>query len=200
MWNRLGYHVCVVCDVCAYSAKNSSGRSKEAGISLLDIERNYGKWTLFSSCFDNWQMLAYVISACEVCIIWWKLIASCRIERKLPNRRPGRSHSTNSAVCMSHKYFEDAKKQDFGNPLNLTFHAQSIPQRIGILNRVFCTSGPNLVHLAWMNDEFSHGQAQNGVNFDFKVKFDLEDQGQSPPKTIGILTKSFTPVVQIWWS
>ena len=113
MWNRLGYHVCVVCDVCAYSAKNSSGRSKEAGISLLDIERNYGKWTLFSSCFDNWQMLAYVISACEVCIIWWKLIASCRIERKLPNRRPGRSHSTNSAVCMSHKYFEDAKKTGF---------------------------------------------------------------------------------------
>ena len=42
-----------------------------------------------------------------------------------------------------------------------------------------------------MNDEFSHGQAQNGVNFDFKVKFDLEDHGQSPPKTIGILTKVF---------
>ena len=30
--------------------------------------------------------------------------------------------------------------------------------------------------------ELSHGQAQNGVNFDFEVKFDLEDQGQSPPK------------------
>ena len=27
----------------------------------------------------------------------------------------------------------------------------------------------------------SHGQAQNGVNFDFEVKFDLEGQGQSPP-------------------
>ena len=34
-------------------------------------------------------------------------------------------------------------------------------------------------------------QAQNGVNFDFEVTFDLEDQGQSPPKTIGILTKAF---------
>ena len=34
-------------------------------------------------------------------------------------------------------------------------------------------------------------QAQNGVNFDFEVKFDLEGQGQSPPKTIGILTKVF---------
>ena len=35
------------------------------------------------------------------------------------------------------------------------------------------------------------GQAQNGVNFDFEVKFDLEGQGQSPPNTIGILTKVF---------
>ena len=33
--------------------------------------------------------------------------------------------------------------------------------------------------------------AQNGVNFDFEVKFDLEGQCQSPTKTIGILTKVF---------
>ena len=43
--------------------------------------------------------------------------------------------------------------------------------------------------LAWTGDELSRGQAQNGVNFDFEVKFDLESQGQSPPKTIGILPK-----------
>ena len=29
------------------------------------------------------------------------------------------------------------------------------------------------------------------VNFEFEVKFDLEGQGQLPPKTIGILTKVF---------
>ena len=34
-------------------------------------------------------------------------------------------------------------------------------------------------------------QAQNGVNFYFEVKFNLEGQGQSPPKTKGILTKVF---------
>ena len=45
--------------------------------------------------------------------------------------------------------------------------------------------------LAWRGDELSHGQTQNGVNFDFEVKFDLEGQGQSPPKTIGTLTKVF---------
>ena len=46
-------------------------------------------------------------------------------------------------------------------------------------------------NLAWTGDELSCREAQNGVTFDFEVKFDLEGQGQSPPKTIGILTKVF---------
>ena len=85
----------------------------------------------------------------------------------------------------------DANKQDFENKLNLTGHAQSTLKTTGILNKVFSTSGPNLVALAWTGDELSRGEAQNGVNFDFEVKFDLEGQGQLPPKTIGILTKVF---------
>ena len=85
----------------------------------------------------------------------------------------------------------DANKQDFENKLNLTCQVQSTPKTTGILTKVFSTSGPNLVALVWTGDELSHGQAQNGVNFDFEVKFDLEGQGQSPPKTIGILTKVF---------
>ena len=85
----------------------------------------------------------------------------------------------------------DANKQDFENKLNLTCHAQSTPKTTGILTKVFSTSDPNLVALAWTSAELSRGQAQNGVNFDFEVKFDLEGQGQSPPKTIGILTKVF---------
>ena len=66
---------------------------------------------------------------------------------------------------------------------------------------VFCTSGPNLVVLAWTGDGLSRWQTQNGVNFDFEIKFDLEDQGSpplpSPPhpkknnKKIGILTKVY---------
>ena len=45
--------------------------------------------------------------------------------------------------------------------------------------------------LAWTDAELSRGQAPNGENFDFEVKFDLEGQRQSPHKTIGILTKVF---------
>ena len=42
---------------------------------------------------------------------------------------------------------------------------------------VFCTSGPNLVVLAWTGDGLSRWQTQNGVNFDFEIKFHFEDQG-----------------------
>ena len=68
---------------------------------------------------------------------------------------------------------------------------QSIPKLTGILTQLFCTFGPNLVILAWTGDELSYRQAQNGVTFDFEVKFYLEGQGQSPPKTIEILIKVF---------
>ena len=33
-----------------------------------------------------------------------------------------------------------------------------------------------------MDDELWSGQAQNGVNSDFEVEFDLEAQRQLPPK------------------
>ena len=85
----------------------------------------------------------------------------------------------------------DANIQDFEINLNLTYQARSTPKITGILTKVFCTFGPNLVILSWTGDELSHGQAQNQVNFDFEVKFDLEGQCQSHPKTIEILTTVF---------
>ena len=41
------------------------------------------------------------------------------------------------------------------------------PKNNRIFTKVFCTTGPKLVILAWMDDELWCGQAQNGVNFDF---------------------------------
>ena len=46
-----------------------------------------------------------------------------------------------------------------------------------------------------MADELWGGQAQNVVKFDFQVKFDLEGQGRSSPKTIGTYTKVFCTFV-----
>ena len=39
-------------------------------------------------------------------------------------------------------------------------HGQSLPKIIGILTKMFCTSGPNLVILAWTGDELWCRQAQ----------------------------------------
>ena len=47
----------------------------------------------------------------------------------------------------------DANKQDFLKQLNLTSQAQSTHKTIGILTKVFCNSGSNLVILAWRGDE-----------------------------------------------
>ena len=60
-----------------------------------------------------------------------------------------------------------------------------------MLTELRCIIGQNLEILTSTGGEWSCGQAQNCVNFDFQVKFDLEGQVQSTPKTIGILTKLF---------
>ena len=58
-----------------------------------------------------------------------------------------------------------------------------------ILTVLRCISGPNLVIVAWTGyNKLLYRQAQNGINLDLQVKFDIEDQGQSTPKTIGFLT------------
>ena len=76
---------------------------------------------------------------------------------------------------------------------NETEHqGQSSPKSTGTLTVLRCIFGPNLEIPTSIGGDFSHGQAQNGVNFDFWVRFDLEVQGQSSHKIIGILTKVFS--------
>ena len=65
---------------------------------------------------------------------------------------------------------------------------RSSPKLVGIWTVLRCIFEPNLEIVTTIGGELWHGQAQN---FDFEVKFDLKGQGQSPPKTIGILTKVF---------
>ena len=78
------------------------------------------------------------------------------------------------------------------------------PQNNRDLNQSILHPCPKFGDLAWTGDELSRRQAQNGVNvIYFEVKFDLEGQGQSHPKTIGILTKVFYTygpnlVIQAW--
>ena len=66
-------------------------------------------------------------------------------------------------LCISSKF-------GFSVIFDLEGQGQLPPKTIGILTKVFCTSGPNLVILAWMGGELWCEQAQNGVNLDFQVK------------------------------
>ena len=50
---------------------------------------------------------------------------------------------------------------------------------------------PNMMILAQTVVELLHGKGQNGVTSEFRVKFDLEGQGQSTPKTIPSKYKVF---------
>ena len=92
----------------------------------------------------------------------------------------------------------------FGIKNGSEVHGQSSSELTGVLIVLKRICGPNLEILSWTGEELSHGQAQNVVNFDFEVKFDLEGQDQSPPKTTVILTKVFytygTHLVILAWT
>ena len=68
---------------------------------------------------------------------------------------------------------------------------QSNPKLVGIWIVLRCIFVPNLQIVTSIGGELWHGQAQIGVNFDFRVQFDFEGHNQSSHKTIGILTKVF---------
>ena len=69
------------------------------------------------------------------------------------------------------------------NKLNLTLKVKVNPQKtIWTITKMLCIFCLYLVVLAWMSGELWDGQAQNGVNLEFQVEFDLRSQGQSPPK------------------
>ena len=80
------------------------------------------------------------------------------------------------------------KKNGFTIKNEIEAERLSRPKSKGILTALRCISGSNLVILAWTGDKLLCGQAQNGINLVFQVKFDLEDQDRTTPKTICFLT------------
>ena len=108
-------------------------------------------------------------------------------------------------LCISSS--GEARKFDFKVKFDLEGRGQLLPKTIGILTNVFCTSGPNLVILGWMGDELWCGQAQNGVNFDFDLKFDLEVQSWLPSQNnrdlnqgvLHLWSKFGDPSLNGWW-
>ena len=155
-------------------------------------------------------MLVYEITACEVCIIWQEHIRACRIQCESSSRRlielrwsnkdiqldcftvDGATMSTcmkESVYVQCHvecvaltgngltKYIQtDANEKwdaNFGKINRFEIknkrehQGQSSPKSIGILTVLRCIFGHNLEILTSICGDLSHGQAENGVNFDF---------------------------------
>ena len=75
------------------------------------------------------------------------------------------------AVMSSGMYIdsddETGNKEILSFKLNSTFNDQSPPKTVGVLTKIFCISGPNLVILAWQDYGLWCGQYRNGLEFDF---------------------------------
>ena len=103
--------------------------------------------------------------------------------------------NTPGTVSQSQCTPPQCKQIIFGIKNGSEVQGQSSSELTEFLTVLKCICGPNLEILSWTGDELSHGQAQNRVNFDFEVKFDLEVQGQSPPKTIRDLNQG---LLHLW--
>ena len=68
---------------------------------------------------------------------------------------------------------------------------QSTPKLVGIWTVLRCIFVPNLEIVTSIGGELWNGKAQNEVNFEFEVQFDLEGHNQLSHKTIGIFNKVF---------
>ena len=67
-------------------AKNSTGFPNRC----WKIRHDEGKCTRFWCCFDHYRMLAYKISACEVCVIWRKPTEALKNPSPIAESRTGK--------------------------------------------------------------------------------------------------------------
>ena len=111
----------------------------------------------------------------------------CRDCETVPELNWNKPNTVSQSQCTP----PQCKKISFGIRNEGEVQGQSSPEFTGILTVLKCISCPSLEILTRIGGEWWFGQAQNGVNFEFEVKFDLEGQGQLPQKTIGVLTKVF---------
>ena len=166
-------------------------------MSHVCLDRLNGSFTICIHT-NSYDSIAFPLSkyCVEMLILWWdhsklstyKSTHTSSIWGVTWNRW---SHSSIYNKNDANNIFSDWYKIGFEIKNEIEGQCQSSPKFSGILTVLRCICGPNLEILSWIGGEWWHGQAQNMVIFHCEVKFDLEVQGQLPPKTIGILTKVF---------
>ena len=95
---------------------------------------------------------------------------------------PEQNWNKPGTVSLSQCTPPQCKKISFGIRNEGEVQGQSSPELTGILTVLKCISCQSLEILTRIGGEKWFGQTQNGVNFEFEVKFDLEGQGPLPKK------------------
>ena len=141
---NLAYEVCIICQkliaACKIHCKSPSRRSG-------------GRTTIDWFTVHEANLSAYIR-------------ASAYVQSHMGS---GRVHQTQllHVPQIFQRRKSDANKQDFEFKLNLTYRVWSALKIKGILTKVFCTFGPNLMNLAWTGDELSHRQSSKWGKFWF---------------------------------
>ena len=89
-----------------------------------------------------------------------------------------------------HGQAQNGENFDFGVQFDFEGQGQLSYKTIGILTKLFCTSGPNLVILAWTVDELSHGQTW--------WRTDVRTGGRTDRRTDGRTQTTTIPEGQNW--
>ena len=85
-----GDHSQVESPARGYCAKNNAYVNKAGWPNFGNGTRYKGKCALFYCCFDHYRMLAYKISACEVCMICRKPTEACKNPLSIAESRTGK--------------------------------------------------------------------------------------------------------------
>ena len=90
--------------------------------------------------------------------------------------------TTDGFIKYDTKTMQISKKITFMFKNEIEAEGLSDPKSTGISTVIKCISRPNLVILAWIGGNLSCSQAQNWVNFDFKLNLTLKVTVDQPGK------------------
>ena len=172
------------------------------------IHIDYQSLPLHRSKFTGWAIISFPMLACRSEV---KCQTTWYSSFHLPCTQPAIGEQ-NIIVAMAsldiykttqmNKRREFCKKNNWFEIRNTTEdRGQSIPKSIGILTVLRCI----LVQIwksfnQWWLITWTNSQSQNGVNFYFEVNLTLKAKVNHHQKHQGSSLRSFTPMVQIWWS
>ena len=142
--------------------------------------RDKGRCTQFYCCFGHYLMLAYKMSACEVCMIWQKPTETCK------NPLPIAESRTGKPAMVALKIQPDC----------FTVHDTTLWANICVRNHLGWGTDCVFIRFCRSHKYFEDAKAMQ-INRILKISKILNVKLNQPPKQ-GIL-RYLEPLLQIWW-